>query len=563
LKFSNQSDPGSTSEVLPPARSGRRWKKHGVTGPGRRSSSAWRVGTIFLLTVSSACTALIDRSAVQCRKDEDCVALKFSGHPICTNSVCVRSGLMPANCVSATPKTPEQFLNHCSTTALPDPEALTGDECLSFTAADGGVDDGPPADLVGPPLMDAGPTTTAPVVMEDPTLPACRNAERDSVVYLSGSSNFLALLAKIAPIIIDHTGLTPVFRTTDSCTGASSMYPCGPGSGQACSPDGFSLRDHFISDPPKGSGAAHAQYYDATGGHDCLLGGPTPVQVGESEIFAETCGLQKDDTHVRHTPGPILPIVFVVPKNSRQSVISAAAAREIFGNGGNVPPWTDPGFFYIRGPNTATTRLVGRAIGVPVPPNRFWGLDQGTAQKLDANLRVLTDPADAIRAIGLLGADTYDLDRLYLKALGFQANNQACAYAPDSTLGSLDKRNVRDGHYPVWGTLHFFTAVSQGAFLSAEAGKFVQLFLERPDELTDAFIKSSWIPECAMLVQHVTDLSDPSTDYPPVNPCGCYFDSRVSGKTPDGCTSCTGDQDCTTDPKKRTCSAHFCEAGPV
>ena len=42
-------------------------------------------------------------------------------------------------------------------------------------------------------------------------------------------------------------------------------------------------------------------------------------------------------------------------------------------------------------------------------------------------------------------------------ALAFQANGQTKAYYADSTSGARDRQNVRDGHYPIWGPVHFFT----------------------------------------------------------------------------------------------------------
>ena len=63
------------------------------------------------------------------------------------------------------------------------------------------------------------------------------------------------------------------------------------------------------------------------------------------------------------------------------------------------------------------------------------------------------------QAIGFLAADSYDANRTMLNALAFQAFGQSKAYYADSTADAFDKRNVRDGHYVVWGPEHFFVAV--------------------------------------------------------------------------------------------------------
>ena len=37
---------------------------------------------------------------------------------------------------------------------------------------------------------------------------------------------------------------------------------------------------------------------------------------------------------------------------------------------------------------------------------------------------------------------------------------QLCGYLPDSTGTSFDKKNVRDGHYWLWGAQHFYGLVN-------------------------------------------------------------------------------------------------------
>lgn len=512
--------------------------------------AAWISGTALLIA-GGACTILVDHSSVQCRTDADCA--QFEGHPVCRSSLCVASGLCPNDCVSGPPRSNSDFLNACTSSGLLG--AQVG-ECLAFDNCGrvglcGPSDGGAP--LTPPALPDAGPPVEAGVGALPP-LPMCRDsaAGRGSVVYISGSSNFIALLKKLAPIVTSQTGLVPVFRQTNSCTGARSMYPAN------------AQTDHIIRDPVPGPNAIFAQYYDADGSHDCLLGaGGVPVDVGESEIFPETCGLARDAEHVSHHPGPILPILFVVPKRSLESTISAAAARQVLGNGG-LDPWTDISHIFIRAEGTATTRLIGLAIDVPVPPNHMWGIDQGSAQKLATALALVTDYGVARQSIGLLGADSYDTNRLDLKALAFQANGQGAAFLPDSTLFSYDKINVRDGHYPIWGTLHFFAAVSGGTFVSAAAQSFIEPFTQAiyAQDILDAFIDSHWIPECAMKVQRLTEMGEFHTDLQPAYPCGCYFDARMSPShtAPAACHACNTEADCAGTPATPACNYGYCES---
>lgn len=515
----------------------------------------WKwVSAGLAMSGAAACSVLLDRNAAQCHTDDDCT--HFGGHPSCDvgRGVCVVSGLQPADCFLGTPTDDSQFLNQCTLNYLPGEPAGS---CLTYgcgavglcAAGDGGDE------LTPPPVPEAG--AAAPVEAgATASIPMCIDGtmgrDRAHLVFLSGSSNFVALLNKMAPIITTQTSLVPVFRVTDSCTGARSMYPTS------------ATTDHIITDPAPGG--TYAQYYDDSGAHDCLLGsGGVAVDVGESEIFPETCGLAPVDPAVSHHPGPILPILFVVPKKSRESTISAAAARYVLGSGGIGPagpitPWTDPAYYDIRGAATATTRLIGMAIGVPVPPNRLWGIDQGSAQKLAANLALVTDPGVADQTLGLLGSDSYDADRFNLKALAFQATDQGCAYLPDSTLFSRDKINVRDGHYPIWGTLHFYAALSNGGYVSAQAQAFLVPFSQSqlPIDLLNAFTDASWVPECAMKVERLTEMGDFRTDLAPAYPCGCYFDARVTMKTPAGCTPCQTADECT-DLAKPACNFGFCE----
>jgi hypothetical protein len=104
--------------------------------------------------------------------------------------------------------------------------------------------------------------------------------------------------------------------------------------------------DHIIHDPASpASTDAYAQYFNPATGKlaACLLGpdGAT-VDVGESEIYPESCGITKDPINVAETPGPILAILFAVPFKATQRAISSEAAREVFGAGLKVDPWTIP-----------------------------------------------------------------------------------------------------------------------------------------------------------------------------------------------------------------------------
>src|ERR1019366_2413276 len=66
--------------------------------------------------------------------------------------------------------------------------------------------------------------------------------------------------------------------------------------------------------------------------------------------------------------------------------------------------------------------------------------------------------ADTSAAIGNLGDQNLVTG---VRQLAFQAKGQECAYYPDSTSTALDKINVRQGRYAIWGPLHMIVDVDQ------------------------------------------------------------------------------------------------------
>jgi hypothetical protein len=511
----------------------------------RKSRRRWMgVSAAALVLTSAACTALLDHNAAQCKSDDDCA--HFGNHPYCQGGVCVSSGLGPADCFFGTPQQPQDFLNQCTTA-----QCVEFDNCqrLGLCADASDLD----AALVSPPAPQAAspPPTDDGGAAVAPSLPSCMDPTngRAQVIYMTGSSNFPPLLAKLAPLIVTATGFTPVFEVTNSCTGVESVF----GSGAQL----------IITDPAPSPSAKYAAYFAADGSATPCTLGPSgvPVDVGESDIFSTTCnGVGPPTSTIGEFLGPVQAMVFVVPGQSQETAITAAAAREVFGmGGGSAAPWTNPLLYFIRNSNTGTQQEIGHAIGVPA--NEFWGVDRGTAANVDALMKGITDPTVAEQAIGIISADYYDDDRANLVALAFQAEGQDCAYLPDSTQFKKDKRNVRDGHYPVWGPLHFFAAVNNGDAVSPGAQAFVSVVAvpNVPQTLLDAFIGSSLVPSCAMSVERGTELG-PLSAYAAPFQCGCYFESSpdVNGTAPPGCTPCITGNDCV-DPTRPACNLGFCE----
>jgi hypothetical protein len=496
---------------------------------------------VLTLLACGACTALLDRNATQCASDDDC--LRFGGHPSCQSGVCVASGLGPADCFSGTPQQPADFLNQCS-----DSQCLSFDDCARVgDCADASDFD---AGLLAPPAPEAAaPSVDGGASGEGGTpLPTCLDPSngRPQAVFLTGSSNFPPLLAKLAPLIVD-AGYTPVYQVTNSCTGVASILGSS----------------NVITDPAPGSSAQPAEYFQQDGtAVPCALGpSGAVVDVGESDIFSSTCtGYGAPGPGFAEYLGPIQAMVFVVPGASTQQAISAEAARTVFGMGGDdggAKPWTNPDLYFVRNQNTGTQQMIGKAINVPA--KEFWGIDRGSATAIDSELRVIADPTVANQAIGIISADYYDADRANLNALAFKAVGQDCAYLPDSTAYKKDKQNVRDGHYPIWGPIHFFTAVSSGVPVSPAAEAFVSVVSvpNLAQQLLDAFITASLVPTCAMMVQRTAELG-PLSSYTPPFECGCYFQASLNGSPPSTCAKCNTANDCT-DPTHPACNLGYCE----
>ncbi len=159
-------------------------------------------GTTLILA-SAACTVLLDRSATQCQTDDDCT--KFGGHPFCQSGACVVSGLGPTGCFYGAPAQADDFLNQCSAA-----QCLAFDDCARLGLCDDATD--VDAALVPPPApsstsSDAGAATDA-----SPALPLCLDPGngRSQVIFITGSSNFPPLLAKLSPLVL-ATGYTPVY----------------------------------------------------------------------------------------------------------------------------------------------------------------------------------------------------------------------------------------------------------------------------------------------------------------------------------------------------------------
>lgn len=386
---------------------------------------------------------------------------------------------------------------------------------------------------VAAPLLAAAALTAAGSALADPdcnTLPGS--------TYITGSSAVKPFMAGLGKALSGTTTL--IYKSQGSCVGVDAVLSSTKITGTA-------------------------SYWDAAGVEKTCNVDPAGVvvDIGVSDVFATSCpGVSALPAGVGDFFGPNQVMELVVPTASSQASISAEAAYFVFGFGkaGMVTPWLDDSQIFVRSPTSGTQQMIARAITVPA--------EKWKGVSLAKSGDVLTSVATSVSpeaAIGILAADVADANRDKVKTLAFEAFKQkTCGYWPDSTATSFDKRNVRDGHYPIWGPLHFFANVgANNVPTKPDAANLIGYFTGKVPvpagvNLLDLEISAHTVPACAMKVQRATELGDVSS-FTPTEACGCYFESKLNGNSPAaGCTACTKDAEC--GGAATHCRYGYCEA---
>jgi hypothetical protein len=369
------------------------------------------------------------------------------------------------------------------------------------------------------------------------------------VVVTGGGKVIIEALAKS----LSATGISVIYKLQGSCKAVDAILNGAPlASGSGGMPDGG------MSDG--GTVDNSAIYWNGTTEQTCELDPGTLADIGISDVFASTCqslpnGLPND---VGDFFGPVEAYAFVVPKKSTQKAISKAAAYFVYGFGSEsgVEPWTDANFIFQRDVNSGTQQMMSVAIGVPVEKWR------GTPATSSGDLATrLAGVADAEKAIGIVTAEVAGDEKARLNVLAFKDTGQNCAYWPDSNSSSSDKKNVRDGHYPIWGPLHLLTKINPSGYALNDVAKELIAYmtgtLVPPNgfDLITLLSEVNIVPACAMRVTRTSELG-PLASFAPEVSCGCYFDRVSTGVTT--CTPCKMNSECP-DPSM-SCNYGYCEA---
>jgi hypothetical protein len=364
-------------------------------------------------------------------------------------------------------------------------------------------------------------------------------------LYVPGTTLAGPLFNRIAPKLeqLDAGAMTIIYQGKGSCAALSQITPGSAMTGTAVY---WGL----------GTDGGYTQL-------SCSLptAGVTPdMGMGDVSIFtctgADAPGFDNFSSYVE-------PFGFIVPMNSTQTAITAEEAHFImkFGDqaGDQVPPWTDPNFIVIRNSQSSTQLTIGMHIGVS---GTMWSslltnMNSGGGGVL-TKVAAENTTGNAEKTLGILACDTYDPARNQVKMLAFQAFNQSClgAVYPDSSSTSFDKKNVRDGHYPIWGHMQIYSAVDGTGQPTDARVKTLVNFLSGNSKLGNAdpivdVVKIGNLPLCAMDVKRAYDGApiEPETSAPS---CACYYESIV-GTT--SCATCT-----TTCSGGKVCRNGYCEA---
>jgi hypothetical protein len=389
--------------------------------------------------------------------------------------------------------------------------------------------------------MQEAPAAPAPSGEEeeepDPTLPSCAELE-PRPVYLYGSSALNLALRTLAQAISNTA--TIVYQNDTSCLGL----------------------DAILTGLTRLKGTAQYWVADQNEPLACRVEGEQPADIGLCDVSPESCspGFAGSNNLVDDL-GPAQIFMFTVPNGSVQTAISAEAAYTVYGyDDGAVEPWVDPASLLRRGAGSGVQLTISASLGLS--PSFWRGVIKQRSSEMKPGLLMLADPE---RALGITSADVADeMDaRANLRTLAYQHFDQHCAFTPDSSVGSSDKRNVRDGHYELWAPFHFYTRGPNGRTLDpfvAEIVSYLTGARSLPNRNTDFITtlkQGGLVPPCAMRVTRSREGAR-IEPYEPTVSCSCYFDaSPPGGIVREDCAPCESSAECPS--SAPNCNFGYCE----
>jgi hypothetical protein len=291
--------------------------------------------------------------------------------------------------------------------------------------------------------------------------------------------------------------------------------------------------------------------------------GGQPLDFGYLSTDLAACDETERSDTLASFRAPVQGFGLVTGLQSAETVISAEALYFIFGFGqrGQVSPWTDGTGVFVRQTSHSLTQLLGRAINVPAEDFAPW-LDDGFGMTVTRITTYSgTDSVKAAQALGYASTATADANRSNVKTLAYQHYGQSCGVYPDSSVGALDKLNIRLGKYYLWNAGQFLARVDdEGKPLEPRVANLLGWFdgtTTAPGttvSVLDTTIRAGDIPDCAMHAQRDGTLGALSS-YAPPKPCLGRFELVATGSTDHD--PCAADGDCSG--ATPACNFGFCE----
>lgn len=466
-----------------------------------------------------------------------------------TSSCIDPNGFGGRGCFSCAPTTNDELLTACSTSLF---ESFENEDRIV------GFDPSTPRPALGeqgptpPPLEGTSSTEPDP---NAPPAPACPLDAVPNPVMVLGATGFpMETIAKAM-----GSAATVFYLEKSSCDGVAAMVLGQKMSGEVV-------------------------YYDTTGAKNrCTLQEEHPADITLSALFAPSCANQSGlaepvvlPSHIDDFVGPINPVMFAAPATSKERAVSAEAAYRIYGLGGlsAVTPWNDEMFIFRRRAGSGNQLTVAASLGLPLDGLR--GRDSNGSSNM---LKALYESTAPQKTIGISSAEIVDTNRDVMKTLAYKHYGQSVAFYPDSDAGTLDRRNVRDGHYFLWMPLHVLARTrgtdpiaAENTVLDADGSHaaardaavkaltFVMISRQRAPvpsvDLFGALKRAGNVPQCAMKVTRQREGAPLEPFTPPVS-CDCAFEAATPGNTRADCSPCRDASECTSD--KPTCSFGYCE----
>ena len=349
--------------------------------------------------------------------------------------------------------------------------------------------------------------------------PAC--ASLPNTVYLQIGDTQEPVIKALGKALRNSTvnPMTIVYTTSGSCTNIDAFYN---GTKITVNPKYI---PSSVENPTWADTAASPSCIIPTGGH--------AIDLANSALFVSSCNPAAPPAGIALFQGPIQAYTLAVPKASTQVAMTAEEAYFTFGfgNTGQVTPWNDEAFLFIRTATKSTLLTWAALLGVPAA--KWKGVRYDKSSDV---LNSVTSSTSAEKTVGLLGAEIYDGARNNVSALAFRGYGQKLAYYPDSTPSSFDKKNLRDGHYLSWSPTVWLAQVDgSGVPTDARVKYLIDSLLGKatispaPDfKPLDIVISKGLVPDCAMEVTRSFEGGDLSP-YHPSQSCSCYYDSKVGG----------------------------------